>query len=69
LIFRDETNGDTTYEAGRYLVTENPDAGQVILDFNRAYNPPCAFTTFATCALPPDQNHLGVSIEAGEKIG
>ncbi len=68
LIFRDETNGETTYEAGRYLVTEKPDKDRVLLDFNRAYNPPCAFTAFATCALPPPQNHLQVFIEAGEKI-
>ena len=66
LIFRDETNGESTYEAGRYLVTDKPEADKVVLDFNRAYNPPCAFTAFATCALPPPQNHLQISIEAGE---
>jgi len=69
LIFRDETNGVTTYEAGRYLVTDKPNSGRVILDFNRTYNPPCAFTAFATCALPPAQNNLSIAIEAGEKIG
>jgi uncharacterized protein (DUF1684 family) len=66
LIFRDETNGTTTYEAGRYLQTDKPKAGQVVLDFNRAFNPPCVFTAFATCALPPPQNYLQVSIKAGE---
>ena len=68
LIFRDETNGETTYEAGRYLVTGKPERDRVLLDFNRAYNPPCAFTAFATCALPPPQNHLQVVIAAGEKV-
>lgn len=68
LIFRDETSKDSTYPAGRYLYTRpaGPD-GKVMIDFNRAYNPPCAFTPFATCPLPPQQNRLAVRIEAGEK--
>jgi uncharacterized protein (DUF1684 family) len=66
-IFRDLTTGKETYPAGRFLYSDLPKDGQVILDFNKAYNPPCAFTPFATCPLPPKENHLGVRIEAGEK--
>ncbi len=65
-IFKDLTNGGRTYKAGRYLTTPAPEQGVVELDFNRAYNPPCAFTSYATCALPPAQNTLKVPIEAGE---
>jgi uncharacterized protein len=65
-IFRDLTSRDATYPAGRYLHAVLPQNGEVILDFNKAYNPPCAFTDFATCPLPPKQNHLQVRIEAGE---
>ena len=65
--FRDLTSGKATYPAGRFLDAPKPENGQVILDFNQAYNPPCAFTTFATCPLPPRQNYLAVSIPAGEK--
>lgn len=68
LIFADATTGDTTYGAGRYLYAEKPGAdGRVVVDFNEAYNPPCAFTPFATCPLPRRQNRLAVAIEAGEK--
>ncbi len=68
LLFRDATSGRSTYGSGRYLHTPLPDAaGNVMLDFNFAYNPPCAFTGFATCPLPPRQNWLPVAIEAGEK--
>lgn len=67
LIFGDPTNGKETYGAGRYLDTEPPKDGKVVVDFNTAYNPPCAFTAFATCPLPPPQNKLAVSVEAGEK--
>ena len=67
VIFRDETAGKETYGAGRYLYTDPPKDGKVILDFNRAYNPPCAFSPFATCPLPPRQNRLPFRIEAGEK--
>jgi uncharacterized protein len=65
-IFRDLTSGKTTYPAGRFLYAEAPTGDNVVLDFNQAINPPCAFTTFATCPLPPPQNHLKVAIEAGE---
>jgi uncharacterized protein (DUF1684 family) len=66
-IFGDLTNRDETYGAGRFLYAELPKDGKVVLDFNRAYNPPCAFTSFATCPLPPSQNRLKVRVEAGEK--
>lgn len=65
--FRDLTSGKTTYPAGRFLDAPKPKDGTVTLDFNRATNPPCAFTTFATCPLPPKSNYLGVSIPVGEK--
>ena len=67
LIFTDPTSRDTTYQAGRYLHAPLPKDGTVILDFNKAYSPPCAFNEFATCPLPPKQNRLPVRIEAGEK--
>jgi uncharacterized protein len=66
-IFKDTTAGKDTYPAGRFLYAEMPKDGQVVLDFNKAYSPPCAFTSFATCPLPPRQNRLDVRIEAGEK--
>lgn len=67
-VFADLTSGEETYGAGRFLYTEGPDSNNiVILDFNKAYNPPCAFTKYATCPLPPDENKLRVRIEAGEK--
>jgi hypothetical protein len=65
-IFKDLTSRDATYPAGRFLHAPLPVNGQVVLDFNKAYNPPCAFTDFATCPLPPKQNQLPVRIEAGE---
>jgi uncharacterized protein (DUF1684 family) len=68
LIFADQTNGHQTYPAGRFLVTQPPAEGQVWLDFNLAYNPPCAFTAFATCPLPPSSNSLRTGIEAGERF-
>jgi uncharacterized protein (DUF1684 family) len=68
VIFGDRTNGRATYGGGRFLYTPPPDAdGRVVIDFNRAYNPPCAFTEFATCPLPPPQNKLPIAVEAGEK--
>lgn len=68
VIFGDTTNGKSTYGGGRFLYADPPDAdGRVILDFNRAYNPPCVFTPFATCPLPPASNKLAVAVEAGEK--
>jgi uncharacterized protein len=66
-IFKDLTSADATYPAGRFLYAPMPQNGQVVLDFNRAENPPCAFTEFATCPLPPKQNQLPIRIEAGEK--
>jgi len=66
-IFKDDTAAKTTYGAGRFLYSALPDRdGMVVLDFNRAYSPPCAFTDFATCPLPPSRNRLGVAVEAGE---
>jgi uncharacterized protein len=67
LIFADKTNGKETYGAGRFIDTDPPKDGKVVVDFNTAYNPPCAFTAFATCPLPPPQNKLALAIEAGEK--
>lgn len=68
LIFKDGTSKDETYPAGRYLYAPKPGSdGTTIVDFNKAYNPPCTFTPFATCPLPPPQNRLDVRIEAGEK--
>jgi uncharacterized protein (DUF1684 family) len=65
--FGDRSNGRATYGSGRYLYLAPPSGSQVVLDFNRAYNPPCAFTAFATCSLPPAVNRLPVAILAGEK--
>jgi len=65
-ILRDETSGKQTYGAGRFLYSDLPKQGLVVLDFNKAYNPPCAFTAYATCPLPPKQNWLPVPVEAGE---
>lgn len=65
-IFRDLTTGKQTYGAGRFLDTPLPKEGRVVLDFNQAYNPPCAFTPYATCPLPPKGNRLPIRIEAGE---
>src|SRR5262249_18755152 len=67
-IFRDGTSGKETYGAGRFLYTEKPHDGTVVLDFNKAFTPPCAFTPFATCPLPPRRNRLSVRIEAGERF-
>ena len=71
-ILRDKTSRTTTYGAGRFLTTGLPDhglarPGSLVIDFNRLYNPPCAYTPYATCPLPPKKNRLPVSIEAGEK--
>lgn len=68
IIFRDLTSGKTTYPAGRFLYASPANDGTVVLDFNKAYNPPCAFTPYTTCPLPPRQNHLPVAIEAGEQF-
>lgn len=66
-VFGDETNKDATYPAGRFLTADAAKDGKVVLDFNRAYNPPCSFTRFATCPLPTRENRMKVRIEAGEK--
>lgn len=67
LIIADETTGLETYGAGRYMYAVPDSTGRTILDFNKAYNPPCAFSPFATCPMPPRENFLPVAIEAGEK--
>jgi len=66
LKFKDFTSGKETYPPSRYLYTEPSTDGKVILDFNYAYSPPCAFTAFATCIFAPPQNHLPFRVEAGE---
>ena len=69
MLFTDATSGVTTYPAGRVLKLPPPGpAGQIVLDFTRATNLPCAYTDLATCPLPPPGNRLPVAIEAGEKI-
>jgi len=69
MIFRDDTAGKTTYKPGRFLYVEKkPEPNKPFkLDLNRAYNPPCAFSEYTTCPLPPEQNILKVKVEAGEK--
>jgi uncharacterized protein (DUF1684 family) len=67
IMFADGTSGHETYGAGRFLYIPLPSAGRAQLDFNQAYNPPCALNDFATCPLPPPQNRLQLRIEAGEK--
>ena len=67
IIFGDLTNGEETYGAGRYMYTTFPDENnKVVLDFNKSYSPPCVFTEFATCPLPPQQNMLPIAIPVGE---
>lgn len=69
LIIADETTGEETYGGGRYMYVPRPDAdGYTIVDFNKAYNPPCVFTKYATCLLPPAQNRLTLAIRAGEMM-
>jgi uncharacterized protein (DUF1684 family) len=68
LIFADRTSGHETYSAARFLYAKNPgEKGITVVDFNLAYSPPCAFTTFSTCPTPPLQNRLDLRVEAGEK--
>lgn len=68
VVFADRSNGRGSYPAGRFIDLEPVDGdGRVVIDFNRAYNPPCAFTAFATCPLPPPQNRLDLAVTAGEK--
>lgn len=67
LIFADRTNGRETYGPGRFLYAALPVDGRTVLDFNRAYNPPCAFNAHSTCPLPPPENWLDLAVTAGEK--
>lgn len=68
IIFADATNGKGTYPAGRFLYAAMPDEkGNTVLDFNKSYNPPCAFSPYATCPLPPPQNRLPIAVPVGEK--
>jgi uncharacterized protein (DUF1684 family) len=67
LMFKDPTSHTETYHSGRFLTVAMPKDGTVILDFNQSRNPPCAFTSFATCPIPPRQNWLDVPVKAGEK--
>lgn len=69
IILGDETNRNETYQAGRYLYVDYPEEGSeyTVIDFNKVYNPPCAFNVFTTCQLPPLQNRLDIAITAGEK--
>jgi uncharacterized protein (DUF1684 family) len=67
-VMRDATSGKTTYAASRFLYASLPKNGFVELDFNKAENPPCVFTDYATCPLPPPQNRLTLAVEAGEKL-
>lgn len=66
-IIKDQTAGKGTYPAGRFLYTDPPKDGKVLMDFNKAHNPPCAWTPYATCPLPPKENYMKVRVEAGEK--
>jgi uncharacterized protein (DUF1684 family) len=69
LVFGDETNGLETYGGGRFLSTEPVQRdGSLIVDFNKAYSPPCVFTPYATCPLPPAENKLPFAVDAGEKM-
>jgi hypothetical protein len=65
-MFKDQTTAKATYPAGRFLYAPVPKGNEVVLDFNQTHNPPCAFTAYATCPLPPRQNTMAVAIEAGE---
>lgn len=69
IMFYDKTSGHNTYGSGRYLYVNEPDSlGHTFIDFNKAYNPPCAFTEFATCLFPHKKNRLPISVNAGEKF-
>lgn len=67
IIISDETSAMETYGGGRFMYAYPDSSGRILLDFNKAYNPPCAVTPFAACPMPPPENHLPVKIEAGEK--
>lgn len=68
IIISDETSGIETYGGGRFMYAAADSSGRVLLDFNKAYNPPCAVTAFAACPMPPRENHLPIKVEAGEKV-
>lgn len=68
IIFGDRTNGKSTYGGGRFVYAPMPKDGRTVLDLNKAYNPPCVFTPYATCPLPPLLNHLSMEVTAGEKM-
>lgn len=68
VIFADETNAVDTYPTGRFVYIPRPDEnGKTVIDFNKSYNPPCAFSPHATCPIPPPQNQLPIAVKAGEK--
>ncbi len=66
-VISDATSGEETYGAARFVYADPPRSGKLVLDFNEALNPPCAFTSFATCPLPPKENRLPIAVRAGEK--
>jgi uncharacterized protein (DUF1684 family) len=66
-IFADRTSGKETYGAARFLYADKAKDGKLVIDFNKAYNPPCAFTPYATCPLAPPENRLDLRVTAGEK--
>ncbi len=67
-IYGDRTNGRGTYGGGRFVVSEGlPENGRLVVDFNKSYNPPCVFTEYSTCELPPPENRLDLAVRAGEK--
>jgi uncharacterized protein (DUF1684 family) len=66
-IFKDGTSGKETYPSARFLYADVPKDGSVVVDFNKAYNPPCAFNPYTTCPMPPKENRLKVRVEAGER--
>jgi len=69
VVFGDQTNGSETYGGGRFLSVDKADEqGRMVIDFNMAYNPPCVFSPFATCPLPPEVNIMPIRVTAGEKI-
>ena len=66
-VLADRTSGKETYGAARFLYADMPKDGKLVVDFNKAYNPPCAFTGYATCPLAPPENRLDLRVTAGEK--
>ncbi len=68
IVFGDATNGVETYGGGRFVYVPPPSGGKTVLDFNKAYNPPCVFTPYSTCPLPAPRNRLPIRVEAGEKM-